>query len=214
MIKYPCKAQNIDFLGKKAVRERLKNKNYFSKGENTMKKRRTLVISALLVAALALGIGYAALSSVMFNITGTAKVNAVQENFLVKFTGTPAVENCTASISADRMADIAVNSLTKPGKTAKATFTIINDKDNGSLYAAKLGAIQVATDATGHFLIEVENKADLENKILEPGDSTTVVVKVTLLDVPMDVQSANIDIKFTATPQLAADESETEGELT
>lgn len=178
-----------------------------------MKKRRTLVISALLVAALALGIGYAALSSVMFNITGTAKVNAVQDNFLVKFTGTPAVENCTASISADRMADIAVNSLTVPGQTAKATFTIVND-DSVSLYAAKLGAIQVASDASGHFLIEVENKADLENKVLEPGDSTTVVVKVTLLDVPMDVQSANIDIKFTATPQLAANETETEGELT
>lgn len=178
-----------------------------------MKKRRTLVISALLVAALALGIGYAALSSVMFNITGTAKVNAVQENFLVKFTGTPAVENCTASISADRMADISVNSLTVPGQTAKATFTIVND-DSVSLYAAKLGAIQVASDTSGHFLIEVENKAELENKVLEPGDSTTVVVKVTLLDVPMDVQSANIDIKFTATPQLAAGETETEGELT
>lgn len=174
-----------------------------------MKKRRTLIVSALLVAALALGIGYAALSSVMFNITGTAKVNAVQENFVVKFTGKPAVENCTASITADRMADMAVNNLTKPGDVAKATFTIINDKDNGSLYAAMLGAVQVVSDASGHFLIEVENKAELENKVLEPGDTTTVVVKVTLLDVPMDVQSATIDVKFTATPQLAADTTET-----
>ena len=173
-----------------------------------MKKRRTLIVSALLVAALALGIGYAALSSVMFNITGAAKVNAVQDNFLVKFTGQPAVENCTASITADRMADMAVNNLTKPGQVAKATFTIIND-DSVSLYAAKLGEVQVASDASGHFRIEVENKAELENKILEPGDTTTVVVKVTLLDVPMDVQSATIDVKFTATPQLAADTTET-----
>lgn len=174
-----------------------------------MKKRRTLIISLLLIAALALGIGYAALSSVMFNITGTAKVNAVQENFVVKFTGKPAVENCTASITADRMADIAVNSLTVPGQVAKATFTIINDKEGGSLYAAKLGAVQVATDTSGHFLIEVENKAELENKVLEPGDTAVVVVKVTLLDVPMDVQSATIDVKFTATPQLATDTTET-----
>ena len=173
-----------------------------------MKKRRTLIVSALLVAALALGIGYAALSNVMFNITGTAKVNAVQDNFVVKFTGQPAVVNCTASITADRMADIAVNDLTVPGQVAKATFTITNIEGT-SLYAAKLGAIQVGTDASGHFRIEVENKAELENKILEPGDTTTVVVKVTLLDVPMDVQSATIDVKFTATPQLAADTTET-----
>ena len=42
-----------------------------------MKKRRTFIVSMLLVAALALGIGYAALSDTL-DINGTADVNQSQ----------------------------------------------------------------------------------------------------------------------------------------
>ena len=42
-----------------------------------MKKRRTFIVSMLLVAALALGIGYAALTDVL-EVTGRADINQSQ----------------------------------------------------------------------------------------------------------------------------------------
>ena len=50
-----------------------------------MKKRRSLVISLLLIAALAIGVGYAAINDIPLDITGTAEVAADQANFKVIF---------------------------------------------------------------------------------------------------------------------------------
>ena len=50
-------------------------------------KKRTGIIGVL-IAILALGIGYAAVTAVTLVITGTGSITATQENFKVHYTGT------------------------------------------------------------------------------------------------------------------------------
>ena len=171
-----------------------------------MKKRRTIIVSLLLVAALALGIGYAALSTVNLNITGTAKVNAVQENFVVDFSETVvASTGASGSRTGLRTADIIVDGLTDPGQEATVKYTIVNDDDAGSLYAAKITAISVTPDATGMFDISIVE--DVEGVILQPGQTQDVTVKVRLEGLTATVHSSNINITFTVDPILPTPET-------
>lgn len=102
-----------------------------------MKKRRSLIIPVLLVAALCLGIGYAAVTDVL-DINGSADVNqsAAEEAFNHDIHFTDAVAENTAEgdlASFDPadpdMASFTANSLNGKGDTAKFTFTITNEGD-------------------------------------------------------------------------------------
>lgn len=165
-----------------------------------MKKRRTLIIALLLVAALALGIGYAALSNVTLNINGSAIVTPDQNNFGVRFDGTPVTNGATAAVLADKTkASMDVTGLTDKGQTATATFTILND-DTVSQYAASIQDVAIAEYDETYFTIST----DFVNTVLQPGESMTVTVTVTLIKVPTTAQQATIGISFTAVPQEAA----------
>ena len=168
-----------------------------------MKKRRTIITALLLVATLALGIGYAALSAINLNITGTAKVNAAQENFVVDFSETVvASEGASGARTGLRAADIIVDGLKDPDEVATVTYTIVNDAAAGSLYAAKIKTIDVGADASGVFKIEVVDESTIEGTILQPGETKDVTVKVTLKGLTDSVHCSNINITFTVDPLM------------
>ena len=172
-----------------------------------MKKRRTLVISLLLVAALALGIGYAAVSAQILTITGTGDLAASNENFVVKFDNPQSATEATISVDANPVnASISVTGLDVPNESVTVSVDIVNDKAGGSLYAAEITNIAITQDAGGYFHAEVVDQADLLNTVLQPGDSVTVEIKITLKKVPTDpeaVYTGHFTLDFTATPEEA-----------
>ena len=80
-----------------------------------MKKRRTLIISLLLVAALALGVGYAAMT-VDTSVTGSATLDPNSSNFHVHFKGTPSSNAAYGQATIDTL------------DPTKATFSIFNSQ--------------------------------------------------------------------------------------
>lgn len=163
-----------------------------------MKKNRTIIIALLLIAALALGIGYANLSNIPLNISGSAQFNPSQGDFTVIFEGTPAVEKATASVLADKTkASMDVTALKAVGETATATFTV---KNTGK-YAAKILSC-TATDTENDYLqVTVE---DVAGTVLQPNDTKTVTVTVTLVKLPKVAQKATINVDLVAQAEEVA----------
>lgn len=117
---------------------------------------RTVSVIALIVAVVALSIGYAAFTASL-NITATAKVeptNTFTDN--IKFNEDAAVgDNSTDGLNiepGDASGDVWENieaSLTKPGDKAEVTATILNDSD----FTAYLYQL---TESEGTFKVEVD----------------------------------------------------------
>ena len=163
-----------------------------------MKKRTILPL--LLVAVLALGIGYAAVAGVTLQINGNAIVTPTQENFGVRFDGTPTVDKATAAILADKTkASLDVTGLSDKNDTATATFTVLND-GTVSQYAAEIKDLVIGTYNTTVF----EITTDFAAKTLQPGDSMEITVIVKLIQVPTEEVSTPITITFKADPVVAA----------
>ena len=107
-----------------------------------MKKRRTLIISLLLIAALCLGVGYAALATRTLTLTGNASFNSTATHLNVNFvdrldpvlpTGNTGAQ-ATASV-AGQTASFNLNGL---NKGEKATFTYIVENQHSTDVSAKL----------------------------------------------------------------------------
>lgn len=164
-----------------------------------MKKRNTYVGLILLVAVLMLGIGYAAISNITLNINGKAKATLSDENFKVKFTGTPEVSDAdlvTAEITSDdTKATINVDSFTKKGQTATATYTILNDSEDLS---ASIAIPEITNSNEEYFSVTTDMTTATT---VVAGDTTTVTVTVELIKTPIDDnQEANINIDLVASP--------------
>jgi len=161
-----------------------------------MKKKNTYVGLVILLAVLMLGIGYAAMSNITLNIGGAAGANVEDENFKVKFTGTPQTsgDNITATITDDHNATINV-SLVAKGDKATATYTILNDSADLS---AKVAVPTITNSNTDYFTVTTDMVAE---ETLIAGNSTTVTVTVELVKTPIDQdENANISISFVASP--------------
>ena len=164
-----------------------------------MKKRRSVVIAFLLVAALLMGIGYAALTDVL-DITGSADINqsAAEEAFEEDIYFTAAVANDglpnTASVNSDNndKASFSAKNLKGAGDKATFTFTIYNDSD---LAATVTPAISSNTQAT-YFSISSDWNA--LPKTIAAKSSQTYTVTVELLKTPTETLSGSFIIELTA----------------
>lgn len=163
-----------------------------------MKKRNTYVGLFLLVAVLMLGIGYAAISNISLYITGTAKATISDENFKVKFTGTPTVNKediVTATITDDTHATMVVDSLKAKGDTATATYTILNESADLS---ASIEEVKAEISDTEYFSVDT---SITDPVTVAAGQTTEVTVTVTLVKTPIDSdKEANIDVELVASP--------------
>jgi len=165
-----------------------------------MKQSRTFLILALVVAVLALGIAYAAITSVTLNVNGNVLASAEQGNFKVSFikdgTGAPSFNGkgtATLAITNDTTATMDVSGLSSIGDTLTATFTIKNTSDD-------LTATLVATPSNSNPEY-FEVTPTLGSTTVDPVDGTTTLqVAVKLIKTPLADQKATIGIAIVATP--------------
>lgn len=163
-----------------------------------MTKTTKIVGLVLIILVLIVGIGYAAIQNITLNITGTAKADASQANFAVKFSGEPTVAGSgttTAAVTNDLNATMNVTGLTAKGETATATYTIQNT-------SADLTAnLTAKTSNTNEEYFKVEYSFNGNKTSLAKGEATTVTVKVTLIKTPIEAQvSSTIGLQITAAP--------------
>lgn len=163
-------------------------------------KKRTGIIGVL-IAILALGIGYAAVTAVTLVITGTGSITATQENFKVHYTGTVAVTKSPDTIVTTQThnnaqaGEFTVSGMTKAGDTVTFTYTVINESEGIN---ANLAAPTVVTNSNSEYF-EVTTSRDATT--LAPTESTTQTVTVTAIKTPVtDDVSGNFTIKLVASP--------------
>lgn len=163
-----------------------------------MKKRRSVVIAFLLIAALVMGIGYAALTDVL-DITGSADINqaAAEDSFNDDIFFTAAVANQegnTASVNADNndKASFTANTLKGKDDTATFTFTI---KNNGDLDAMVTPSISSNTQPE---YFELSSDWNAQPTQLKAGQEVTYTVTVKLLQTPTATISGSFIIELTA----------------
>ncbi len=171
-----------------------------------MKKRRTLIISLLLVAALTLGIGYASLADDLF-VTGSANIdsknaqNAFGED--IYFTKALISDNKgTATIGAD-VNNHAADKVTievKEGALAGAGDNVvcaIEITNAGDLDAnVKLNGIVVSNS---EFFKVTTSWGSNNEQSLAAGETLDIVVTITVVKTPTVNVATTFDLTFTAT---------------
>lgn len=165
-----------------------------------MKKRRTLIVSVLLIAALALGIGYAALTDVL-DINGTVDVNQSQAEAdfdLEVYFSEVAKSNDDDKVSItdgdNDMASFTINSLNGKDDTASFTFTIKNDSDLDAMVTPTFAA----DGNTNPTFFQIESDWAGQPREIKAGQSATYTLTVTLLATPTDTIHGAFHIELTA----------------
>ena len=168
-----------------------------------MKKRRTLVIGLLLVAALCLGIGYAALTDDLI-INGKAQFDpevAVDElDVDVKFIAATDNDYCTAGVSGDDptgdTAYIHIGGedvpyeLATPLQSAEATLTVQNN------YEATV-QVSVVTDLAtvlANYNVVIDTSGVDAIPAGETGDIVVTITPKTVLEEAIDLTEFTIDL--------------------
>ena len=187
-----------------------------------MKKRKTFTGMAIFIAILILGVGYAAVSDISLNLTGTANVKANAE-FSVEFdTGHTVVvtpNDTKVTWDQDDLRDVVVGKYTddlnatmtvnldSTHRTASAIYKI--DNNSADLKATVTAAVTTDfADANADYLgvttelySDVDCETELNNTELAPGDSAYLKVTVSLTKLPVnDITNAQFNITTTAKP--------------
>lgn len=163
-----------------------------------MKNKKSLLSFGLLALVLVLGVGYAVVSSVNLDISGTAKVQGT--DLKVSFNGTTDVSSAdkvTATATDGTLsATIAVKDLTL-NKAVTATYTIKNEETDVNASVVKAS---IENDKSAYF--EVTTDVDDTAKTITAGGTSTVTVTVKLIKTPVaDTDStATIKVNLTASP--------------
>lgn len=165
-----------------------------------MKKNKTLLGVALLIAVLMLGVGYA-LESRQLSLTGTATANPTDANFIVEFSSATANNTSDTATFTGTSATYTVNSLTEVGQTAVETFKIKNMSKAG--INANITAGQIAKTDDGNYF-EVTSDLTGNTNVAINGEATyTVTVK--LIKAPVDAAATGtFTVGFTAEAVAAA----------
>ena len=168
-----------------------------------MKKRRTLIISLLLVAALALGIGYAAFASEMI-INGEAKLNATDSK--VVFTDAHTVAGTTDGVTVTptglntKSLTLDVTGFLNAGDTAIVEVTISNPHDFDvtiSDYTDVTGIDRVNADGTPYFSITASDEID-NDVVIGAGEELTFTLTFVCNATSASVVNENFTITFKA----------------
>ena len=175
-----------------------------------MKNRKIVVVAFMLVAALMLGIGYAAITDTL-TIIGNAHIDFAQAetNYDAKIyfsaseatssTGTGSTED-TASHTADD-ATFTANRLAGKDEYSVFTFTIQNDSNVDvkiTVEETKLsGAENPSNSNSGKF--EVTYSYSIDDMVIPSGESMNVIVTVKVIAPITTATSATFGIEYTAT---------------
>lgn len=188
-----------------------RNKNF--KEIFFMRIKRTAIVSFLICAIMAIGIGFAAISKNV-EITGTANLGLDASNFSVELVQDDcdgdAVKDDTATgvitVQTDAsQATFVVSGLKNAGDKVTGTFTVKNT--SAEAYTAELGAprIQMGTEAENHYVkhISVTTTGPVKTTLAQ-GESTTFTVTVELTSVIND-NSAQVSFMVLMSATSAVD---------
>ncbi len=163
-----------------------------------MKKRRTLIIALLLVAALCLGIGYAAVTDVL-DITGVVEADAKDmEDALDGDVYFSAIDNSDPKAALSELvggsptdnATFMVSGLATPGETVSVTYTITSD------YEQDVWVSLITPSNPSNEFISVEyTGVDVGTKMSQ-GDEIEVIVTATLLKATNENVSLNYGLQL------------------
>ena len=189
-----------------------------------MKKRRTMIIALLLVAALALGIGYAAVSTeltISGKAIGAQRTDALKVNFVkseVKdLTAVEALGIETTHSYTSNGGSFSVDGIST-GESVTFVYTVKNEETDAKV-GAKLAAMPTASYKiyagegvsesnlvdSDHFndyftvvteIKDSEGTAWSADDLLMPGETLTVTITVTMIAEAVDLYTLN-DYNFT-----------------
>ena len=175
-----------------------------------MKNRKTIIVVFLLIATMALGVGYAALTDTL-TIIGNAHIDiaAAENNFdnnvyfsahqEVSSTGTGTTDDVSSHTADD--ATFTANKLAKKGEVSVFKFTIKNDSNVPAVISVEptklSGAANPSNSNTTIFSVTYEySRIDMT---IPSGETMDVTVTVEVI-APVTVNtSATFGIEFTAT---------------
>ena len=167
-----------------------------------MVKRSTVLLIAILAVVMALGVGFAAITSTQLNITGNTTATPDQANFKVKFLEETQVSEpgkVTAEVTGDITATINVQGLTAKGDKVTATYKVKN-------FSADLSADIVLSigNSNGTYF---KTTAELGQDNLKADEETTAIVTVELIRTPVEKDEvAEIIAIIEATPVQPGEE--------
>ena len=170
-----------------------------------MKKRRTLIITCLIIASLALGIGYAGFTSEL-SIGGEAILGGVSESQVIietiEITDSTG-PHITASVNGEgtKAATVDVSGFAEPDEYAVLTVTVSNPHPFAVTMSAPNLVISDATNTiTGggtYFDIELVDPASIPTTI--NADSTvTFQIRVAANVITADAHTTNFTVTFSA----------------
>lgn len=168
-----------------------------------MKKRRTLVIGLLLVAALCLGIGYAAITDDLF-IDGQAQFDpevAIEElDVDVKFVAATDNDYCTAGVSGnDASGDTAYihiggedvpYELATPLQSAVATLTVQNNYEA----TVQVSVVTDLADLLDNYDVEINTSGVAAIPAGDTGDIIVTITPKTVLEEAIDLTEFDIEL--------------------
>ena len=168
-----------------------------------MKNRKIVVVAFLLIAAMLLGVGYAALTDTL-DITGSADVNLtdLEKEFEDEIYFSAAVANDgtpnTASVNADNndKASFSAKSLLHKDETTSFTFTIENKSQYSVDVTPKLNATLGNTNSEYFAISSDWNGA---TKTIAAGASETYTLTVKLLKDPTAAVSGSFLVELVVT---------------
>jgi len=167
-----------------------------------MKNKKSLLWLSLLVFVLILGVGYAVVSSVGLDITGSATV--ADSTLKVAFNGETQVSDAskvTATAEDDSLsASITVTGLTKVGESVTATYTIKNEETDLDASYTLDEEKGIENNQEDYFTVTTD--VDSTAKTITAEGTNTVTVTVTLKAIPVEStnSTANIKVNLAATP--------------
>ena len=189
-----------------------------------MKKRKTFLGMAIFIAILVLGVGYAAVSNITLNLTGTGNIKA-NADFSVVYDTSHIVGKSTSDTvewTSGNNNPVVAGAYTN---TTNATMTVYLDANHTSAYAiykvdnnsSELGATLAASvtqisgtnatyfdDVTAVYYTDASCTTPLGNNVLAHGQSAYLKVTVSLKKSPVsDISGATYSVTTTATPQEA-----------
>lgn len=167
-----------------------------------MKKKRTLTVVAAVLAVLMLGVGYAAVTNDVLNISNaSASASPSDDNFVVQFdqdTNVVLGTGVTAAYTGTTTATFSASGLTAKGDKTSATYAIENlSEDLSANLSAVVGTIEGTEGAKSYFKVT----ATVANTTLEAKGTTTLLVEVELLKTPVNEDvSITFPVTITASP--------------
>jgi hypothetical protein len=168
-----------------------------------VKKKKSFVALALVVAVLVLGVGYA-LTVIDLKVNGDITISPDDSNFDVNFTdakitttGTLAGKTDTATQGDGKTATLSVKSLKTVGEKVVAEYTITNNSKAGINATLSNPTATQTNDAAKEYYAVT---ATLENNdAIAPNGTKKLTVTVELVKAPLEEETGAFEVEFNAT---------------